>query len=229
MAKHLTTCPACGAANSADSEWCGQCYTSLVRPEERPAPSTPSVAVADDGPAGPDDVGITTSSGAATGTGPDTEGADRRWTCSFCGNQNPVEASNCLQCYRSIYDSFGAGAEEKTIDPGEALRHAAFFPGLGLIRAGWSAHGIAIAAVSLFAIASALFLIPTGEVVPGLVLLMLGGVVWAIAARDAGEVADGRPGNVWLTPQVLLVAAVLVFVIAGLAFAQALGEARSRV
>src|SRR4249920_1959439 len=31
---NVETCPSCGAHVSADAAWCGQCFTSLARPEE---------------------------------------------------------------------------------------------------------------------------------------------------------------------------------------------------
>lgn len=124
-------CPSCGGLVSADAEWCGQCYANLRAP--------------------PGSDSETAEQEARPGPRPDRPRPDRprersgatpSWTCPVCEAENPLEADRCGSCGTS-FASVLREDEEPAIDADRARMLSYLFPGLGHIRAGLSAEGLA--------------------------------------------------------------------------------------
>lgn len=219
MALETINCPSCDATNRVGAPWCGQCYTPFTGAATDPAVETEEAVAAAQLPlerVAAETVHYIESRPAASG-----------WECRFCGTPNPVSNTECLTCYRSIFDTFTETPRRRDFDPRDALRWSLIAPGLGLIKVGDRARGTAIAVISAFGVIAAVVLALVDIGWPALVLFTIGIGTWLVAARDAMVVAVGRPGEIWLTRQALSFIAILAVVITGLALAQGIGRARS--
>jgi hypothetical protein len=141
-------CPSCGALVTWDAGWCGQCLTVL---SERPAPAPgspersvlgapaitavarpePATAIVTDAPEGPS------------------------WTCPACGEANPLSVDACTVCGTSFKVLFRAPERSVDLDPRSAMISSLMLPGLGHIRLGRVAEGIARLVLFAWAVATA--------------------------------------------------------------------------
>jgi ribosomal protein L40E len=195
-------CPRCGALNTADAEWCGQCFTSLREPEPTPRPAmTPAGALAPaagtEGPAG----------GVAAGA--------PAWPCAVCGAQNPIEADACETCGSPFAETMRGAERREAVDPQIAFRRSLVFPGLGHRLVGRSADGFARSVLFLVALLMAVL---TGAsdrtVLTGLLFVVFALTAVAVyvgAAIEARQLAEGGP--------LLVSSRVLMWVLVGLVFA----------
>src|SRR5206468_8569966 len=125
-------CPNCGALASADAEWCGQCFASLLasrgepetRSEREPA-AVPDAAVAT---AAVDPVSETTTKRAV-------------WPCPICEHENPIELSFCEVCGASFSALMRRGEKPPKVDPRDATVRSLIFPGLGYGKLGMGGEG----------------------------------------------------------------------------------------
>ena len=194
-------CATCGGLLSADAEWCGQCLQPVREPEPEAAPQAEPVA-------------------ATAAVGPDGKRA-AVWPCAACHHRNPIEREDCEVCGTSFATIMrGNEAPATSTEPGVALKWSLVFPGLGHVRMGRTAEGVARGALFAWTLASTVVLMAAGGVGGPLMplFLLFGGATvaqYAIAAVDVRRLENGdRP---LVTSRTLLWGAVgLVIVSAAL-------------
>ena len=224
-------CPACGAANRAGSEWCGQCFASFaassspVAPVDPPAPRAvephpgpAAPAPAAPGPKGPQGPAVPKAAIAQPGPGsapsmPDAPPLETGpgWTCGSCGTSNAVSADICSACNTSIYETFGAGEDSiPEVDP----RTAAFWgllPGGGHFKVGQAGLGLAVTGLLLSALVFGILMLGGSRRVFGVVLLLFCFIAWAVSIYDVTRFAAGNEDAVLLRPRVITSAMGLLF------------------
>lgn len=214
-------CPTCGALVTRDAEWCGQCFTSLVkatdrRPEQLPEPesareSRPPNAAASVDVAGPD--------------------ASRtpHWTCPTCGEDNDLDVDPCPSCGTPFARLFEDPRGTPDVARGRAIAWSLAYPGLGHRLVGRPGEGVARGAVFTLALGAILFLVVSragnslGPILAFLAVYALFGIsVYAFTAVEAGHLADGGDPLVsprtfaWVAAGLVLVSlAVSIFIAVG--------------
>ncbi len=171
-------CAACGGLVSPDAEWCGQCLEPLHVPQPEPAAqSEPLATTAAAGPAGKP---------AAV------------WPCAVCEHRNPIEWDVCEVCSTSFATVMRADeAPAVRGDPSVAVKWSLAYPGLGHIKLGRSAEGVARGVLFAWTLASTVVLLVAGGAIGGplMPLLLLFGAatvgLYAIGAVDARRLANG--------------------------------------
>ncbi len=211
-------CGRCGARNSAEIEWCGQCFAALAG-ETGPGPAAPTA----------DEPAVATAGGPVPG--PAVEVPTRitdveapsvaksgTWVCTVCDTANPLEDQQCSACGTSIFTVFGAGEEEqKEVDPQRALLRSIMFPGLGHAIAGQGLLGSAIGGLTLMALGFGIALAATQAGSFGWPLLFLAFGIWVAAAFDAYRIAGGGTDVIFLRPRVVTALVGLVMSVVVLA------------
>lgn len=185
-------CPSCGALVTWDAEWCGQCLTVLSE-RARPAPATgtpePSVPHA---PATTAVAQTEPSHAIATET---PEGPS--WTCPACGEANALSLDACTVCGTSFKALFRSEERLVDLDPRRATISSLMLPGLGHIRLGRVAEGIARLVVFAWAVATAAMVLlsapaeglgPLGLLAAMFALAAL--AVYVLSAVDARRAAE---------------------------------------
>jgi hypothetical protein len=208
-------CPSCGALVTRDAEWCGQCLTVLAEL----ARSAPDAAeVRRPGPSGngaaPD--GVTLGTPAPPGIGAPAPAAvaptglrhpietDRAkaegpsWTCPACGEGNPLSLDECTVCGTPFKALFRGEERAVDLDPRSATTSSLLLPGLGHIRLGRVAEGVARLVLFAWAMATAAMVVlsapaeglgPLGLLAAMFVAAAL--VVYVLSAVDARRAAEG--------------------------------------
>ena len=218
-------CPTCGALVTRDAEWCGQCFTSLVkptdrRPEQLPEPESaresrpPNNAAAEIDVAGPD--------------APRTP----HWTCPTCGEDNDLDVDPCPSCGTPFARLFEDPKGAPDVARGRAIGWSLAYPGLGHRLVGRTGEGVARGAVFTLALGAILFLVVSragNSLAPILAFLavyaLFGIAVYAFTAVEAGHLADG--GDPLVSPRMFAwVAAGLVLVSLGVSLFIAVGAIR---
>ena len=182
-------CPSCGALVTWAAEWCGQCLTVLTEPA-RPATIGPA-EVRQPGPSG-------------DGLAPNHIQTDRpraegpSWTCPACGEGNPLSRDECTVCGTQFKALFRGNEREVDLDPGSATTSSLLLPGLGHIRLGRVAEGVARLVLFAWAVATAAMVVlsaPAEGLGPlGLLAAMFGAGalgVYVLSAVDARRAAEG--------------------------------------
>jgi hypothetical protein len=201
-------CPSCGALATRDAEWCGQCLTVLAEPA-RPVPVGPT-EVRRPGPsgngAGPD--GVTPGTPAPAAVAPtefrhpiETDRASAEgpsWTCPACGEGNPLALDECTVCGTSFKSLFRGGERPVDLDPRSATTSSLLLPGLGHIRLGRVAEGVARLVLFAWAVATAAMVVlsapaeglgPLGVLAAMFLAAAL--AVYVLSAVDARRGAEG--------------------------------------
>lgn len=199
-------CPSCGALVSADAQWCGQCFASLREPAGEPAAAIESPPANE-----------------ASGT---TAGAPRTvptWPCPTCGAENAIELDACAVCGTPFAALMRQDDLPPEVAPKDALAWSLIFPGLGHLKTGHGADGLARGVLFLLLFAMALVTglsgSSTGSVL-GLfaVFMTLALAVYGGSAYEAYRLASGGEPLVtartllWVTVGVILVSIVLLAV-----------------
>jgi hypothetical protein len=190
-------CPACGAKNAPDAEWCGQC---LRRFEAVPPPPPPAAA--------PDETAPATGS-TAEGVTPGVQRGDFRsteegilWRCSSCETENRLEESACKVCGKSFAEAMKPPAPERPArDPGMTAMLSLFFPGAGHAVLGMWPQAIARAVINVWVLLMALFFAIGGQEAARPVALVYAAAafgLWGTAAHDAYREANGESRDVIL-------------------------------
>ena len=191
-------CPNCSALVTADAEWCGQCFTSLRRPDPRPAHAT----------AGP--VAAASTDGAEHGRRSAT------WPCPTCGSANPIEADVCQVCGTTFAQLLRQHDPRPEISPRDAFLWSLTFPGVGHAKLGRAGDGIARGTLFVLTFGLTLVIVLSGVSsgpVFGVVALLL---VSALAmylgsAAEAYRIAEG--GAPFVSARALLWATVALIMI----------------
>lgn len=180
------TCPACGAGNAPDAEWCNQCFT----------------AFATEGAAQPET--------AAPDTTADAPSSPPGWTCAMCDHQNPVEVSICERCESPIFASFGR-AEINPMQPEAAVGRALIVPGWGHAALGLGAVGFLVGFLVLATLLAGLAL-GIGGVGVGWALVVVALAVWGVSVIDVTRLRSGEAQPL-LRPRVMTVLGGLVMAV----------------
>ncbi|MFQ5968466.1 MAG: hypothetical protein ACE5MI_12790 [Acidimicrobiia bacterium] len=190
-------CPVCGASNPAGADWCGQCYARFGEHER----ATAEVAV------------------VGAGSTPAKEGRSAApiWTCTVCEEVNPISATECSVCGSSMLESSGATTSQFDIEPAVAVLWSAI-PGAGLAKAGQGLLGLSAGLLIGMALSAGALFLPTGADGIGVVLILVGLVVWGITAHDAHRFATGDTEGVLLRPRILTFVGGGVIALMALAF-----------
>ena len=188
-------CPACGASNPPGAGWCGRCYERF------------EAAVSQ---------GDLPSGSIRTACPP---GAF--WDCPVCGESNHLEASECLSCGASVFDSFGVGGGRPSVAPEKALAWSAL-PGLGLAKSGQGLLGLSIGLLIALSLGAGALFVTEGSAAAGVMLMITAVIIWLVSAHDAYRWARREETAVLLRPRVVTILAGLViglmvvaFVVAG--------------
>lgn len=211
-------CPQCGAANTDSAAWCSQCYARFESTPEQP-PGDADDAVVDRGQPG-EQSGVRSDAGTgATGRGAagavDRDVRERdgalEWRCRTCRAWTPFETEQCVRCGapRQGFLPEPAGTRPTPAVPaaGRLIAASVALPGLGHVLARRSATGVARAVLALLWLGGGIGLVLAGQGglarLPGFVLLLGAGVLWAGTVLDVSELASGGRREL-LTTRVLL-------------------------
>jgi hypothetical protein len=215
-------CPSCGALVSADAQWCGQCFTSLTEPLPADEPAPPA-----NRPAAPADERVPASGGVGTsepaGTGAGAPRTAPTWPCPTCGTDNEIELDACAVCGTPFAALMRQDDRPPEIAPKDALAWSLIFPGLGHLKTGHGADGLARGVLFLLLFAMALLTGLSGSSVGAVlglfaVFMCLALAVYAGSAYEAYRLASGGEPLVsartllWVTVGVILVSIVLLAV-----------------
>lgn len=177
-------CAACGAANPDSAAWCGQCFApfgnAAPEPEEAPPSLTEDADERDPAPARVVTEGIFRA-----------EGDRIEWTCTICGEINPLDHYTCQVCGTPLS---AAEARERDVDWRAARFRELLFPGLGHVAAGDAGNGWARTIIALLWLFGLVVVLLTG--VEGLVAsvpLVIGlAVLWLAGPHDLRALEAGR-------------------------------------
>jgi hypothetical protein len=215
-------CPRCGALVSADAQWCGQCFTALDEPVQagepasQDAPAAPTV-----GELVPAGGGVPASEPAGTAAGAPRTAPT--WPCPTCGTDNAIELDACAVCGTPFAALMRQDDRPPEIAPKDALAWSLIFPGLGHLKTGHGADGLARGVLFLLLFTMALLTGLSGSsvgAVLGLFAIFMGLAlaVYAGSAYEAYRLASGGEPLVsartllWVTVGVILVSIVLLAV-----------------
>lgn len=212
-------CPACGARNPEQAEWCGQCYTPL---REEPAPIPPEDApAAPEPPTGPGRPPAPPAArpGHVTASDPrfrrTEEGLD--WRCARCGSWSPIERQTCAACdapFAATMETDGDGPGRRELSESAATVATGALPGLGHILLGATLDGAARVTTYLLWLVGGVVMLTEalgtgGPVLPAVPLLLGAAVVWVASLVDVVNLARGSTRQV-LGPRTLLWLVVVV-------------------
>lgn len=119
------------------------------------------------------------------------------WTCSFCDQENPLDASLCSVCgatfARVVRDP---EPERPARDPNTTALYSLFFPGAGHAYLGLWGQAVARSVLSLWvlvvAVVSALAGTGGGAVLVAVTFTLAAFVLWLVSAHDAYREASGE-------------------------------------
>jgi len=209
-------CAACGATNPASASWCSQCYERFDDDRAAPGPSAAPPAQAQRPRRAVSQL-ASSSSTPSEGSGFCRVGDELHWECVGCGTASPMDVDPCPVCGTAFSARF---AEPEAASDLERLRSARragrLLPGLGHVRLGQAASGIA--RITLFAVwlVGALALLSGGTV--GLLaatpLAIGAGTVYVASDVDVGRLERREPqllqgrALLWLVMGVTVLASV---------------------
>lgn len=215
-------CDACGALNPASAAWCGQCLVRFVQ-AEGPAASGPTEPVADSSsgttPA-PSTTNETYDAPRRSGAARDVRTVDGQveWRCQRCDAWAALGRSSCPVCgaARTGFGDTVSGAG-RTLPMATAVAGSALLPGAAHVAAGRVGSGLARVGLGVGWLAGGVALLRgSGGAglarLPGLVLLLGAGVLWAVTLLDA-RTLTAAGGREVLSARAL---AVLVATVTGL-------------
>lgn len=238
-------CPECGARNTAEAEWCTQCYTPLVVEEEPPAAAPAAAPQGAGGTAEPD--GLLPLPPEAEATADDEDQPARttpeagslrsgdgrfretdqglEWSCRTCDTWNSMDRLTCAACGTPFGPSLGVEAEPERPDvPPAALTVVSLaLPGAGHWLLGLRVQAVVRALLGTVWGLGGFVLFLRGQMsgqsaLPAIPLLFGWLVVAAGSANDA-VVEGGGSGRVVLQGRVLM---WLTLVVVGATFAAVL-------
>ena len=213
-------CPACGAANAAGAQWCGQCLTRFGEPSAPIAPAAPVAPAA--APAAPPPLRPVPS------TGVHRRGGDVYWTCPACDAVNDMSHMSCPRCGTPMAMLFGA-EKPKTLKRGGpmVIVLSAVLPGAGHGYAGRTADAIARGVLYVWTLAIGLYLLtrPSGRgagvfrAIGGVFVIAAAGT-WMIAMLEAQRLVKGNdnplvPGKALLWTSAALTGLLFIGLAAG--------------
>jgi RNA polymerase subunit RPABC4/transcription elongation factor Spt4 len=134
-------CPSCGALVSGDAAWCGQCYVSLSEEQTPPeqassdeAPSPETAATAETGPG---------DEAAEAAESPEPQEGGPAWPCPVCEHRNSMDLNVCPVCGTPFGRLFEEPEVRRQIEPKDAAAWSILLPGVGHLKAGRRADGVA--------------------------------------------------------------------------------------
>jgi hypothetical protein len=164
-------------------------------------------------------------------------GEDLLWACPQCELENPMEASVCARCQTPFASLLVAeqAADRALPPPNTILLSALLLPGLGHIRLGRAAEGIARLILFLWAAGLGLMMLlslgggeaadasvvtttpaPSGSpgaiVAVGALFIASAIGIWGVSAMDAMRLARGDDDQI-LKPRVLLIGTIVLTVL----------------
>ena len=186
-------CPACGAKNAPDAEWCGQC---LRRFEASPPPPAPGTAAPDTAPPAE-----SVKPGVQHGGFRSTE-EGILWRCSSCDTENRLEESACTVCGTPFAEAMKPPPPERPArDPGMTAVLSLCLPGAGHAALGMWPQAIARAVINVWVLLMAVFFAIAGQDAARPVALVYAAAafgLWATTAHDAYREANGESRDVIL-------------------------------
>jgi hypothetical protein len=211
-------CPNCGGLVGADAEWCSQCFTRLdqdrqpTATKQRPASEPGHDLLPPGARPAPGNVAYPQVSGIRV------EGERVVWDCPRCGTENPIEEGACRACGASFGQLFEQEEAPARVPSGRAVSRSLLFPGLGHAAMGRTAEGWARGVVFGYAAATVVAILVMragsglGPFLALFVISVLAGIVfYALAAIDAGRLANGEPQI--LSPRGLLYGATALILL----------------
>lgn len=217
-------CSQCGASNPGTALWCNQCYTQFdagsrpgaagqtttIEPPTPPPAGVPDVAPTkaphEDGVAPP----AIAPSGGADAVQPD---GDPGWICKTCESINPLTVDQCPVCGTTIYQNYGAVADERpTVDTESALRWG-LIPGAGHAKAGHGLLGLTVGFLVVMTLLLSFMLVSGSQVGLGLGIGVVAVGLWAVSVYDATRLSAGADDGILLKPRVITVVAGLIVVV----------------
>ncbi|HSR46222.1 MAG TPA: hypothetical protein VLT15_13475 [Acidimicrobiia bacterium] len=130
----------------------------------------------------------------------------------------------CRSCDTSIYRTFGAEDEVRpSVEPKTAALWG-LLPGGGHFKMKEAGLGLAVAGLTLSALAFGMLMMSGNRRPLGLVLLLVGVVAWAISIYDATRFAADNDDAVLLRPRVITVVMGMVFAVVIVAAVSITGE-----
>lgn len=202
-------CPACGATNPDEAQWCGQC---LRRFDRSPA----DVPAADGAARSPAQAAAAPTPGT-TSEGFRRQGDELQWACPSCGQFNDIDDLHCVVCGTAFTERFRAAQEpEPPRNWTAALALSAVAPGAGHMAVGRYGSGAARLILFLTWMAGALLLGVDGGAGAMLAVapLLLGAVVvWAGTLVDLQRLSQAQ--EEFLVGRRLLVLVIAVLVLLG--------------
>ena len=238
-------CLSCGARNSETADWCTQCYASLrgrpadpvelstssqaPRSEPEPSAQVPPQAL----PSRPVPPGPTGAHGAGpTGATRDVRDHDGevQWRCERCDTWSPLLAPSCTTCGgpRHGFGEVAARPADRDVSSGSVTALSVALPGAGHLLVGRVGTGSARLLLWVLWLVGGLSTVRGAGsatlALPGVVLLVGAGVLWAATQVDVQHLTAGRDREVlgtrrllWLVGGVVAAVVLAVFVAAMLA------------
>ena len=202
----MDSCEACGASNSLDSKWCGQCFAPLgVKTKEhevKAEPVGPIPAVRDEAPT----LGAAVTAVSAPESLAPNVDQDPTWTCLTCGKVVLLDVDTCPVCGTTIYENFESPAERKLLSSTERAKQA-LVPGREHGSAiSWVA-GVVIFMVVLMSLLFGLMLVGASGGGAGFFVLVWGLGIWGFSIWDAHQSAFSL--RYLLQPSVAVIAGVV--------------------
>ncbi len=221
-------CAVCDATNPESAEWCSQCYARFA---EASAPTGP-IAPPAEAPAPPARRAVQELAGAtgtpSPGSGFRRVGDELRWECVGCDADHPMDVDPCPVCGTAFAARFAQ--PDAARDPAELLRArraGRLLPGLGHLRLGDPASGVA--RITLFSVwvLGALALLASGSrgLLAAVPLALGAGAVYVVSDVDVARLGRREPQLLQGRALLGLVLGVTVLTVVGLAAAVALGGA----
>jgi hypothetical protein len=191
-------CPNCSALVTADAEWCGQCFTSLRRPEPQLAGATPGPVV------------------TAPRNGSQEGRRAATWPCPTCGSANPIEADVCQVCGTAFAQLLRQHDPRPEISPRDAFLWSLTFPGVGHAKLGRAGDGIARGTLFVLTFGLTLVIVlsgvPSGPVFGVVALLLVSALAMYLgSAAEAYRIAEG--GAPFVSARALLWATVALIMV----------------
>ncbi len=221
-------CPNCGALVSPDGAWCGQCYSPLrSEPEAEPVLET-ARSVGSEPEVGGASAGSPIAEPASAATGSTVTPIQARegepsWPCPVCGNRNPIEIDACAACGTPFGRLFQEPERRVEIPPRRALAWSLLLPGLGHVKVGRVADGIARAVLFAWTTITVVLLLSSRSGKGGLgstaglfaLFFVASLLLYGLSAIDTYRIASGERELVtsrillWGSAALMLVAAVV--------------------
>jgi hypothetical protein len=216
-----SVCSRCKATIPAHSEWCPVCFKPFTVPagDERAEVGHRSALlgsrIEDPRPRRRAELATPRAPGTADSSSteipPPEDPAPAVWPCPECEHDNPIELDSCDVCGTPFARLFQEPKRSRDVEPRAAAVASLILPGLGHIRCGRTAEGIARMLMFLWAGGTGLVLSLShapGLPLFGVLFLFAALGVYVVSALEALRIADG--GAAILPPRALLWAATVL-------------------